>query len=128
MNLVRNTGLMPVTDTVRQARIDLAAVLRLAARFGRNEGIDNHFTVMLPGARCGTSSTRSPRRLSATATWAVRPPAFFGAETPARPRRAGLREAAADHHPPGGGPSSGTQPAVQTSSGSISAGWPLARK
>jgi ribulose-5-phosphate 4-epimerase/fuculose-1-phosphate aldolase len=34
----------------RQARIDLAACHRLAAHFGFNEGIDNHLTVMLPGA------------------------------------------------------------------------------
>ncbi len=50
MKLVRNTGSMLATDAVRQARIDLAAALRLAVRFGLNEGIDNHFTVMLPGA------------------------------------------------------------------------------
>ena len=50
MNLVRNTGSMPATDAVRQTRIDLAAALRLAVRFGLNEGIDNHLTVMLPGA------------------------------------------------------------------------------
>jgi len=35
----------------RQARIDLAAALRLAVRFGFHEGIDNHFTVMLPGEK-----------------------------------------------------------------------------
>jgi len=50
MNLVRNAGSKLATDAVRQARIDLAAALRLAVRFGLNEGIDNHFTVMLPGA------------------------------------------------------------------------------
>jgi ribulose-5-phosphate 4-epimerase/fuculose-1-phosphate aldolase len=33
----------------KQARIDLAACYRLAARFGYNEGIDNHFTMMVPG-------------------------------------------------------------------------------
>ncbi|HZS81670.1 MAG TPA: aldolase [Stellaceae bacterium] len=32
------------------ARIDLAAALRLAVRFGLNEGIDNHFSLALPGA------------------------------------------------------------------------------
>jgi ribulose-5-phosphate 4-epimerase/fuculose-1-phosphate aldolase len=50
MNLVRNSGSKLATDAVRQARIDLAAALRLAVRFDLNEGIDNHFTVMLPGA------------------------------------------------------------------------------
>jgi ribulose-5-phosphate 4-epimerase/fuculose-1-phosphate aldolase len=33
----------------RQARIDLAACHRVAARFGLNEGIDNHLTLMVPG-------------------------------------------------------------------------------
>lgn len=32
-----------------QARIDLAACHRLADRFGLNEGIDNHLTLMVPG-------------------------------------------------------------------------------
>jgi ribulose-5-phosphate 4-epimerase/fuculose-1-phosphate aldolase len=32
-----------------QARIDLAACHRLAARFGFNEGIDNHMTMLVPG-------------------------------------------------------------------------------
>jgi len=32
----------------RQARIDLAACHRLAARFGFNEGIDNHLTLIVP--------------------------------------------------------------------------------
>jgi len=36
---------------IRQARIDLAAAYRLANRFGLNEGIDNHFTLMLPGSK-----------------------------------------------------------------------------
>jgi len=35
----------------RQARIDLAACHRLAARFGLNEGIDNHLTMLVPGQR-----------------------------------------------------------------------------
>jgi ribulose-5-phosphate 4-epimerase/fuculose-1-phosphate aldolase len=39
-----------LSDGEREARIDLAAALRLAVRFGLHEGIDNHFTVMLPGA------------------------------------------------------------------------------
>jgi len=33
----------------RQAREDLAAALRLAARFGLNEGVCNHFSYALPG-------------------------------------------------------------------------------
>lgn len=33
---------------VRQARVDLAACLRMAARLGMAEGICNHFSVMLP--------------------------------------------------------------------------------
>lgn len=37
---------------VRQARIDLAAALRMAVRLGMHEGICNHFSVMLPGADC----------------------------------------------------------------------------
>ena len=36
-------------DPRRQARIDLAACHRLAARFGLNEGIDNHLTMLVPG-------------------------------------------------------------------------------
>src|SRR5215831_2172547 len=36
-------------DARRQARIDLAACHRLAARFGFNEGIDNHLTMLVPG-------------------------------------------------------------------------------
>jgi ribulose-5-phosphate 4-epimerase/fuculose-1-phosphate aldolase len=37
------------SDPKRQARIDLAACHRLAARFGLNEGIDNHLTMLVPG-------------------------------------------------------------------------------
>jgi ribulose-5-phosphate 4-epimerase/fuculose-1-phosphate aldolase len=36
-------------DAERRARIDLAACHRLAARFGFNEGIDNHLTMLVPG-------------------------------------------------------------------------------
>src|ERR1700758_5695160 len=36
-------------DLRRQARIDLAACHRLAVRFGLNEGIDNHLTMLVPG-------------------------------------------------------------------------------
>ena len=38
-----------VGQTGRQARIDLAACLRLAVLNGFHEGIDNHFTLALPG-------------------------------------------------------------------------------
>src|ERR1700739_4325149 len=37
------------SEAERQARIDLAACHRLAARFGFNEGIDNHLTMLVPG-------------------------------------------------------------------------------
>jgi ribulose-5-phosphate 4-epimerase/fuculose-1-phosphate aldolase len=36
-------------DALREARIDLAASLRMAARFGLEEGICNHFSAMVPG-------------------------------------------------------------------------------
>lgn len=36
-------------DAIQQARIDLAAAYRLAVWFELNEGIDNHFTLMVPG-------------------------------------------------------------------------------
>ena len=36
-------------DPRQQARVDLAAVLRWAARLGLNEGVDNHFSVLVPG-------------------------------------------------------------------------------
>ncbi|MBR7560236.1 class II aldolase/adducin family protein, partial [Mycobacterium tuberculosis] len=35
-------------DSVRRARIDLAACLRWAARHGLEEGICNHFSAVLP--------------------------------------------------------------------------------
>ena len=38
-------------DALSEARIDLAASLRMAARFGLEEGICNHFSAMVPGAR-----------------------------------------------------------------------------
>jgi len=38
-----------VNDPVTQARIDLAAAHRLAVMHGLDEGIDNHFTVTVPG-------------------------------------------------------------------------------
>jgi ribulose-5-phosphate 4-epimerase/fuculose-1-phosphate aldolase len=37
------------SDAERAARSDLAACHRLAARFGLNEGIDNHLTMLVPG-------------------------------------------------------------------------------
>jgi len=37
------------TDPVMQARVDLAAALRLAVYHELEEGIDNHFTVSVPG-------------------------------------------------------------------------------
>src|SRR5262249_6782132 len=33
-----------------QARVDLSAAFRIAVRCGLNEGIDNHFTMMVPGS------------------------------------------------------------------------------
>ena len=37
------------SEAERHARTDLAACYRLAARFGLNEGIDNHLTMLVPG-------------------------------------------------------------------------------
>ena len=37
-------------DAIWQARIDLAACFRMAARLGLHEGICNHFSAMLPGS------------------------------------------------------------------------------
>ena len=45
--LLRNTALD--ADAVRQARIDLAACFRMAARLGMHEGICNHFSFVVPG-------------------------------------------------------------------------------
>ena len=39
-----------MNDEIRQIRIDLAAAYRMAARQGLNEGICNHFTMMVPGS------------------------------------------------------------------------------
>ncbi len=41
--------LAPGVDAVGQARVDLAAVLQLLARFDLNEGVDNHVTLRAPG-------------------------------------------------------------------------------
>lgn len=37
------------TEAVWQARVDLAAAYRYAVRLGFHEGIDNHFSLLLPG-------------------------------------------------------------------------------
>ena len=36
-------------EALREARIDLAACFRMAARYGLEEGICNHFSAMVPG-------------------------------------------------------------------------------
>lgn len=38
-----------MTDVRQEARVELAAALRLAVHFGLNEAIDNHFSYALPG-------------------------------------------------------------------------------
>ena len=38
-----------MNEEIQQARVDLAAALRLAVRFGLHEGICNHFSFALPG-------------------------------------------------------------------------------
>ncbi|MBX6321492.1 MAG: aldolase [Rhodospirillaceae bacterium] len=38
-----------IADPVQQARIDLAAALRMAVRYGLHEGVCNHFSVMVAG-------------------------------------------------------------------------------
>jgi ribulose-5-phosphate 4-epimerase/fuculose-1-phosphate aldolase len=43
-------SVQPSADALARARIDLAACYRLADRFGLNEGIDNHLTLMVPGS------------------------------------------------------------------------------
>ena len=44
------TILESTPDSMHQARVDLAAAHRLAHRFGFDDGIHNHFTLMVPGA------------------------------------------------------------------------------
>jgi ribulose-5-phosphate 4-epimerase/fuculose-1-phosphate aldolase len=47
-----NASLKPIqvsADAEHRARVDLAACYRLADRFGLNEGIDNHLTLLVPG-------------------------------------------------------------------------------
>ena len=46
---IQSLSARQVTDSVEQTRIDLAAALRLAVLHELEEGIDNHFTVTLPG-------------------------------------------------------------------------------
>jgi ribulose-5-phosphate 4-epimerase/fuculose-1-phosphate aldolase len=41
-------GLEPTADTIYQSRVDLAAAHRLANRFGFDDGIHNHFTLIVP--------------------------------------------------------------------------------
>ena len=38
-----------MSEEIQQARIDMAAALRLAVRFGFHEGICNHFSYAVPG-------------------------------------------------------------------------------
>ncbi|WP_426957863.1 aldolase [Muricoccus radiodurans] len=45
--ILRNSDLD--TDAIRQARVDLAACFRMAARLGLQEGICNHFSALVPG-------------------------------------------------------------------------------
>jgi len=46
---VAHSTLQYNTEAVRQARVDLAAAYRFAVRLGFHEGIDNHFSLLLPG-------------------------------------------------------------------------------
>jgi ribulose-5-phosphate 4-epimerase/fuculose-1-phosphate aldolase len=45
--LLRNS--LPGEEAMAQARLDLAAALRMAAHLGLHEGICNHFSAMVPG-------------------------------------------------------------------------------
>ncbi|MDL2351233.1 MAG: aldolase [Pseudomonadota bacterium] len=50
MGIVENRiNLADCVAAERQARVDLAAAHRLAVHYGYHEGIDNHFTLLLPG-------------------------------------------------------------------------------
>ncbi len=40
-----------MTDSLWQTKVDLAAALRLAAHFDLHEGIDNHFSCLVPGTQ-----------------------------------------------------------------------------
>jgi len=46
---VHNLASTPAIDEIREAKIQLAAALRLAVFHELDEGIDNHFTVTVPG-------------------------------------------------------------------------------
>jgi ribulose-5-phosphate 4-epimerase/fuculose-1-phosphate aldolase len=46
--ILSNTALD--TEAVQQARVDLAACFRMAAKLGMHEGICNHFSAMVPGS------------------------------------------------------------------------------
>lgn len=46
---VHSIARTPVEDPVRQAKVHLAAALRMAVLHELEEGIDNHFTVAVPG-------------------------------------------------------------------------------
>jgi len=45
----RSAEILYDREAATQARVDLAAAYRLAVRFGFHEGIDNHFSLLLPG-------------------------------------------------------------------------------
>jgi ribulose-5-phosphate 4-epimerase/fuculose-1-phosphate aldolase len=46
---VHNLPRSPASDAIQQAKVQLAAALRLAVYHDLDEGIDNHFTVTVPG-------------------------------------------------------------------------------
>ena len=56
--LLRNS--LPDEEAVAQARIDLAATFRMAARLGLHEGICNHFSAMVPGRDVAGQPLRLP--------------------------------------------------------------------
>ena len=47
--LLRTHAGVDAESSLSQARIDLAAALRWAARLGLSEGVDNHFSMAVPG-------------------------------------------------------------------------------
>ena len=49
LNQMTEIATPPGIDIVKQAKIDLAACFRAAALYGFNEGIDNHFSLAVPG-------------------------------------------------------------------------------
>jgi len=49
MTLAKRT-LESTPDSIYQSRVDLAAAHRLANKFGFDDGIHNHFTLVVPGA------------------------------------------------------------------------------